>query len=207
MRPADPDFIEGLSAWCKEKEILLMVDEVQTGIGRTGAAFAFQTYGLKPDVITAAKGLGNGFPIGAMIAREELKPVLGPGTHGTTFGGNPLATAVAAAVLAELEETPILEETKAKGELFARLLTDELSGLPGMVSVRVKGLMAGVEFDQPVAPIITALLGKGLVTLPAGEKVLRLLPPLIVTEDQIRRAVHLIKQTCLERFEPAGSGR
>ncbi|MBH8604118.1 aspartate aminotransferase family protein [Thermoactinomyces sp. CICC 10522] len=207
VRPADPDFIEGLSAWCKEKEILLMVDEVQTGIGRTGAAFAFQTYGLKPDVITAAKGLGNGFPIGAMIAREELKPVLGPGTHGTTFGGNPLATAVAAAVLAELEETPILEETKAKGELFARLLTDELSGLPGMVSVRVKGLMAGVEFDQPVAPIITALLGKGLVTLPAGEKVLRLLPPLIVTEDQIRRAVHLIKQTCLERFEPAGSGR
>jgi acetylornithine aminotransferase len=206
VRPADPGFVEGLSAWCKEKEILLMVDEVQTGIGRTGAAFAFQSYGIKPDVITAAKGLGNGFPIGAMVAKEELKPILGPGTHGTTFGGNPLATAVADAVLAELEETSILEEAKTKGEFLAQVLTDELSGVPGIISIRSKGLMAGVELDRPVAPLITALLEKGLVALPAGERVLRLLPPLVVTRDQITAAVRLIKQTCMETFKTVGSG-
>jgi acetylornithine aminotransferase len=171
-----------------------MVDEVQTGIGRTGAWFAYQGYGIDPDVITVAKGLGNGFPVGAMLAKAELKPFLGPGSHGTTFGGNPLAMAVANAVLQELEETSLLSEAEAKGKWLAQTLTEELAGLKEVVAIRSMGLMAGVELNRPVTPLIAALLNMGVVTLPAGEKVLRLLPPLVVTLEQIKEGVARIKQ-------------
>jgi acetylornithine aminotransferase len=193
VQPVSFAFMHDLADWCQEKDILLMVDEVQTGIGRTGEIFAFQHYGIQPDVVTVAKGLGNGFPIGAMIAKDKLKPVMGPGTHGTTFGGNPLAMAVAKAVLTEINKHGLLQEAKKKGVFLLDRLTEELATFSIIEDIRGLGLMVGIKLIKPVAPIIESLLKNGLVTLPAGEKVLRLLPPLVVTFEQIEQAVSLIK--------------
>ncbi|WP_124728425.1 aspartate aminotransferase family protein [Staphylospora marina] len=200
VKPVDPGFVRELADWCREKRLLLMVDEVQTGIGRTGAWFAFQRYGITPDVITTAKGLGNGFPVGAMLAREELKPHLGPGSHGTTFGGNLLAMAAAGAVLEELEVSGLIGEVEAKSRLLRDGLRQVLSPYAEVIDVRGLGLMIGVELTVPVQPFIRELLHAGLVTLPAGETVLRLLPPLVVGETEIRQAVRIIGQVAEKRF-------
>ncbi|MFC7439993.1 acetylornithine transaminase [Laceyella putida] len=194
VRPADPPFVQELAAWCKEKNLLLMIDEVQTGMGRTGNWFAYQAYGIQPDVITLAKGLGNGFPVGAMLAKAEWKDVLGPGTHGTTFGGGRLAMAVARAVLEELSRPSMMAEIQEKGTWLGQLLEKELNGLSEVRVIRGKGLMRGIELNMPAAPVVKSLLNQGLVTLVAGENVLRLLPPLVVTHGQIVRAVSLIKE-------------
>lgn len=195
VRPADARFVRELSAWCKEKQILLMVDEVQTGIGRTGEWFAFQKYGIQPDVVSLAKGLGNGFPVGAIMAASHLKPILGPGSHGTTFGGNPLAMAVCDAVLAEIEQTGLLDEVNRKAVFLKQKLDEEISPLPDVQEVRQQGFMVGIELNKPVAPLIGKLLENGLVALSAGERVLRLLPPLIVKEEEISQAISIIKHT------------
>jgi acetylornithine/N-succinyldiaminopimelate aminotransferase len=192
--PAAYSFVQKLADWCQTNNILLMVDEIQTGIGRTGEWFAFQHYGIQPDVITLAKGLGNGFPIGAMLAKEKLKPVFSPGTHGTTFGGNPLAMTVAKSVVTEIENTSMLMEVKKKSTYFLDTLKKELSDIDDVIEIRGLGLMAGIELSKPVAPFIKQLLKQGLVTLPAGEKVLRLLPPLIITFEQIDQAISSIKK-------------
>ncbi|MBA4495349.1 acetylornithine transaminase [Paenactinomyces guangxiensis] len=205
VKPADIEFVQQLAAWCKQKNILLIIDEVQTGIGRTGDWFAFQAYKIRPDVVTLAKGLGNGFPVGAMMAREKLKPILGPGSHGTTFGGNPLAMAAAKAVLQELKETTVLGEAKEKGEYLFQLLSDELADIPEIKEIRCLGLMAGIQLHVPVAPVIGKLLKQGMIALPAGENVLRLLPPLVVTKEQIKQAVSMIKQV-FSATEAAGNG-
>lgn len=195
VRPADPEFVSELEKWCKEKEILLMIDEVQTGIGRTGEWFAYQTYGIKPDVISVAKGLGNGYPAGAIVAASHLKPILGPGSHGTTFGGNPLAMAVCDAVLTEIEQTGLLDQVKKKAKYLKKKLDEAIQPLPDVQKIRQKGLMVGIELDKPVAPFIEKLLENGLVALAAGEKILRLLPPLIVNDEEIARAVSILHQT------------
>lgn len=195
VRPADPAFVRELADWCKEKEILLMIDEVQTGIGRTGEWFAYQVYGIKPDAISVAKGLGNGYPVGAVVADSRLKPVLGPGTHGTTFGGNPLAMAVCDAVLTEIEQTGLLEQVREKAEYLKKKLDGLIRSLPAVREIRQKGLMVGIELDEPAAPFIRQLLENGLVVLPAGEKVVRLLPPLIVSEEEIDQAASVLHQT------------
>lgn len=198
VRPADPAFVQALAAWCKEKNILLMIDEVQTGIGRTGNWFAYQTYGIQPDVITLAKGLGNGFPVGAMLAKAEWKEVLGPGTHGSTFGGGRLAMAVARAVIEELSQPSMMAEIQEKGIWLKQLLEKELFGLSAVREIRGQGLMMGVVLNKPVAPVVKTLLEHGLVTLVAGEQVLRLLPPLVVTHSEIVQAVSLIKDAVQE---------
>jgi acetylornithine aminotransferase len=193
VQPADHSFVHELAEWCHKKNILLMIDEVQTGIGRSGEMFAYQWYGIQPDVVTLAKGLGNGFPVGALMARESLKQILEPGTHGTTFGGNPLAMAAAKAVLLELRDTDVLRQGKENGEYLTRLLSSELNEIPIVKEIRSLGMMVGIHLEIPVASIITQLLDEYLITLPAGEKVLRLLPPLIITKEQIVQAVSLIK--------------
>ncbi|MCH5585353.1 acetylornithine transaminase [Shimazuella sp. AN120528] len=196
--PASYSFVQELANWCEKNNILLIVDEVQTGIGRTGEWFSFQHYGIWPDVITLAKGLGNGFPIGAMLAKEALKPVFRPGTHGTTFGGNPLAMTVAKTVLTEIENNNLLHDVKEKGRYFLESLKEELSDSEAVIAIRGLGLMIGIQLSKPVAPIIKQLLKQGIVTLPAGENVLRLLPPLVVTYEQLNQAVHLIKEAVCE---------
>lgn len=195
VNPADPSFVAELVDWCQEHQLLLIIDEVQTGMGRTGELFAFQTYGIKPDIITLAKGLGNGFPVGAMLATESLKSVLSPGSHGTTFGGNLLAMAVANAVIDELTKPRFLAEVKEKAAQFVPALRKELSAFPIVREVRAKGLMMGIELECDAKPLIEEALRRGLIILPAGENVLRLLPPLTISMEQLMHGLAILRET------------
>lgn len=185
-------FIEEVAKLCKERNILLIIDEVQTGIGRTGKPFAYQHYDIEPDIITVAKGLGNGFPVGAIIGKEKLKDTFGPGSHGSTFGGTPLAMAVVKATLEQVFTTDLGEKVIEKGNLLLSTLQERLKDHKNVVSVRGKGLIVGIECKEEVAPILAKLREEGLLVLNAGPNVIRLLPPLIVTEEEIMQAIDLI---------------
>lgn len=194
VHPAHPQFVRELADWCQEQQILLIFDEVQTGIGRTGQLFAFQLYGIQPDIMTLAKGLGNGFPIGAMLAQESLKDIFSPGTHGSTFGGNHLAMSVAKAVLQEVTAPGFLSHVQQKAEDFLQKLQDALTPLPLVKEVRGTGMMLGIELHSPSKPYISRALENRLVVLPAGENVIRLLPPLVISTSQIDQAVQKLQQ-------------
>ncbi|SMO66085.1 acetylornithine transaminase [Melghirimyces algeriensis] len=193
--PAGSDFLKRLERLCRQRNILLMVDEVQTGIGRTGDLFAFQHAGIQPDVVTVAKGLGNGFPVGAMLGRSGLEKHFGPGSHASTFGGNPLAMAAAKAVLQEMTETDILIRAKQTAQYLQNQLEQRLSLHASVVDIRGQGLMWGVELNQPVAPLIRILQEKGLLAVMAGPKVLRLLPPLVTEVAEVEQAVSIIDES------------
>jgi acetylornithine aminotransferase len=192
IRLMSEEYAKALQDVCAKYNCLLIIDEVQTGIGRTGTAFAYEQFGLSPDIITLAKGLGNGFPVGALIGKETLKDSFSPGSHGSTFGGNPLAMAVAEAVLTEIFKPELLESVQDKGDFFKKELHKKLSSYEIVDEIRGKGLMIGVACQMEVAPIIEACRKKGLLVLPAGPNVLRLLPPLIVTESEIKKAVTIL---------------
>ena len=201
--PADPSFITELVAWCHEQRILLIIDEVQTGMGRTGELFAFQAYGLNPDIVTLAKGLGNGFPVGAILATEELKPIFAPGSHGSTFGGNPLAMEVANAVIDELTKPHFLTEVNEKADQFVQALRKDLESFSIVKEIRAKGLMIGIELDVAVRPLIQQALQRGLILLQAGEKVLRLLPPLVISSEQLLQGLAILRET-IQLYEREG---
>ena len=194
IRPADKSFIDELTQLCRDNDILLIVDEIQTGIGRTGKKFGFEHYDIEPDIFTLAKGLGNGIPVGAMVAKEKLADAFGPGTHGSTFGGNPLAMAAAKAVLSIVFAEEFLQEVSEKAAYLAEQLNAEIKPLPFVKEIRQKGLMVGIECEDKVGELVPQLLEKGLMVLVAGEKVIRLLPPLTVTEDEITVAINQIKE-------------
>lgn len=187
--PGEKHFIKEVADLCKEKEILLIIDEVQTGIGRTGNPFAYQHYEISPDIITVAKGLGNGFPVGALIGKAELKDTFGPGSHGTTFGGNPLAMAAAEAALSTVFNDGFLGEVVEKGKYLFEKLNDVLSESDFVKEVRGIGLMIGIECKGDVSKVLANLRERGMVALNAGPRVIRLLPPLVVTYEQIDEAV------------------
>lgn len=193
--PAELSFMKGLRALCDEKGILLIFDEVQCGMSRTGKVMAYDHYGVKPDVVTLAKALGGGFPISAMLAGEKCADVLGPGDHATTFGGNPLACAVASKMIDLLQDPALLQHV----EEIAQYLTDQLNVLaekePRMVSVRGLGLLMGVEFSAEVKGLVNACMDNGLLTLSAGPNVLRLVPPLNITKAEIDRAMEILTQS------------
>ncbi|MBT2642681.1 acetylornithine transaminase [Bacillus sp. ISL-41] len=189
------EFIKEAASLCVEKGVLLIIDEIQTGIGRTGRPFAFQHFGIKPDIITVAKGLGNGFPIGAAIGKAGLAEFFGPGSHGSTFGGNPISMAAAIAVMDIIFNEGFLEETSAKGKLLFAMLHKEVGWMEVVKDIRGLGLMAGIELTVAAQPILADLRKSGMIALPAGEKVVRLLPPLNVTEEEIEKAVSLMKAT------------
>lgn len=191
--PAEALFLEKIKETCKRLGALLIIDEVQTGIGRTGMPFAYQHHQLEPDIITAAKGLGSGFPVGAMIGKKELIPSFQPGSHGTTFGGNPLAMAAAKATLIKIFQSEFLEAVKEKSEQLTEKLQAALSNSPGVLEIRGIGFMIGIVLDREAAPIITELRTNGLLALPAGPNVIRLLPPLTVTDDEINQAVGILE--------------
>lgn len=193
--PADAQFIEQLVDLCKEKDILLIVDEIQTGIGRTGKKFGFEHYGIEPDIFTLAKGLGNGVPVGAMVAKSEYAEHFGPGSHGSTFGGNPIAMAAAKAVLETVFDHTFLQQVTEKADYLAEKLQTEIEPLSFVKEVRQKGLMVGIECNDKVGAFIPKMLEKGFMALVAGEQVIRLLPPLTVTKDEIDEAVKVIKET------------
>ena len=184
IRPLEPGFLAAARGLADELGALLAFDEVQTGVGRTGTFFAFEQTGVEPDLVTLAKGLANGLPIGCLLAADTAPRGFEPGDHASTFGGNPVACAAACAVVDALDEE-LLESVRAAGSRLAA----SLAGLPGVTEVRGRGLLLGAEFDRPVAPIVDACRAAGLLVLSAGETVLRLTPPLTVAPADVDRAL------------------
>ncbi|WP_432360005.1 acetylornithine transaminase [Sporosarcina sp. UB5] len=190
-----PEFASVISNICKSKGILCIVDEVQTGIGRTGTRYAYEQTELKPDILTLAKGLGGGFPIGAMVGTADLFDSFGPGTHGTTFGGNPLAVAVAQTVVDYVFNENFLKEVCRKSDLLIRKLNDILP--PEKFDIRGQGLLIGIDCKGEVAPFIRQAEEAGLLVVQAGPNVIRLLPPLTVNEEEIDQAVDVLTSVLL----------
>ena len=186
----DHEYLQGVQALCHQYDVLLIIDEVQTGIGRTGTMFAYQQFGLTPDIITLAKGLGGGLPIGAFVLGEKVQDTLGKSDHGSTFGANPVSCAGANAVLAKIDDA-FLAEIKRKGEKLQKAL----AALPKVKSVSGLGLMIGVEFEEgtKAADIVAKCIEKGVLFLTAKTK-LRLLPPLIINDEQIEKGIALLKE-------------
>jgi acetylornithine aminotransferase len=199
-------FLTGLRDLCDRHGWLLMLDEVQSGMGRTGKLFAHQHESIRPDVMTLAKGLGNGVPIGACLARGEAANALGPGSHGSTFGGNPLACRAALAVLDALDADDLPTRAASLGEHIRAGLRDGLAGLDGVVAVRGRGLMIGVELDRPCADLVSAALQEGLLINVTAQRVVRLLPPLIIDTAQADQIVTVVAQI-IRDFLGAGEAK
>jgi acetylornithine/N-succinyldiaminopimelate aminotransferase len=184
--PGTAQFLGGLRELCDRAKIPLIFDEVQTGVGRTGSWWAFQALGVKPDIMTSAKGIANGLPLGACIADEPYASVFKPGDHGTTFGGGPVVCAAALAVFDEIEERGLLSDVARKGEIFA----DLLRSIDAVQEVRGAGLMRGVVLKQPIAfGVVSAGLEQGLVLNATSDTVLRMVPPLVISEASLAEAV------------------
>ena len=190
-----PEFAATISDICKAKGILCIVDEVQTGIGRTGTRYAYEQSDLKPDIMTLAKGLGGGFPIGAMLGTADLFESFGPGSHGTTFGGNPLAVAVAQTVVDHVFDEEFLKEVRAKSADLIQKLKDILP--TDRFDIRGQGLLIGIDCKEDVAPFIRQAEEAGLLVVQAGSTVVRLLPPLTVTEQEIDQAIDMLTSILL----------
>ena len=190
--PLSEEFLRAAADIAKRHDLLLIIDEVQTGMGRTGAFYSYMRFGLQPDIVTSAKGLGGGLPIGAVLFGARTADVLTPGTHGSTFGGNPVVTAGALNIVKRL--TPeFLAEVSRKGERLASALT----GAKGIRAVTGRGLMLGVLTEKPAGDVIAALRDEGVLVIKAKDKV-RLLPPLNITDDEIDFAVRAIKKVCAQ---------
>ncbi|ADU50658.1 acetylornithine aminotransferase apoenzyme [Thermaerobacter marianensis DSM 12885] len=192
--PAAPGFLAGLRELCDRHGLLLIADEVQTGCGRTGTFLAMQGEGVRPDVVTLAKALANGVPIGAMLAGGHLAEVLGPGTHASTFGGNPLAATAALATLDVLERENLPERAAGLGEYLRTRLAEVARRHPGCQGVRGRGLMLGLVLDGPAAPVVEACFAEGLLVTVAGGRVVRFLPPLTVTVEELDQAVERLER-------------
>lgn len=193
--PADPEFLKGIRKLCDEQDILLILDEIQCGMGRTGSMFAFQDYGVMPDIMTSAKALGCGVPVGAFVLNEKTaKNSLVPGDHGTTYGGNPFACAAVSKVFDLFEEQHILEHVKKITPYFEEKLDMLVDKYEFLTARRGKGLMQGlVVAGRPVGEIVTKALENGLIVISAGTDVLRFVPPLIITEHDIDEMVEKLE--------------
>lgn len=183
--PASKEWVVKLAEICKKKELLLMIDEVQTGIGRTGSMFAYQQYNIVPDVISLAKGLGSGFPIGAVIASNEVSQAFQPGSHGSTFGGNPLATTAALATVEYIVDKDITLKVQQVGSYLFEKLTDLQNEHPQIKEVRGLGLLIGVVLEGKAIDLVKKLMANKVLALTAGEYVLRILPPLTVSKEEV----------------------
>ncbi len=186
------DYLNQIRSLCDEHELLMMLDEIQSGIGRTGKFLAFQHNNIIPDVCTLAKALGNGVPIGACLARGKAAQLLTAGSHGSTFGGNPLACSAALAVLATLDEENLIEQAGQKGQVICAGFIEHLQGNPHIVDIRNKGLMIGIELDRPCADLVKLALQQRLLINVTNETTIRLLPPLIIDEQQIKLLVETL---------------
>ncbi len=195
VKPLPEDYARGLAALCAKRGVLLMIDEIQTGVGRTGKFWAHQHLGLKPDVVTVAKGLANGLPMGAVMCTEEIAKGFPPGSHGTTFGGNALISAVAKKVIEIIERDDLCGRAASLGEHLRGRLEALRAKLPERIAeVRVHGLMVGIELTAPGGDVWKALLDRGFVLNLTQDTVLRLLPPLIVTEEELDAFVAALEE-------------
>jgi len=191
IHPADPTFLRSLRRICDQAGILLIFDEVQCGIGRTGTLFAYQQYGVTPHILTLAKGLGSGFPIGAMLATAEVATGFAPGDHAATFGGNPLATAVANQVIDIINQEEFLKGVKEKGQQLREGI--QKINEPRIKEIRGRGLLIGVEFTAEVKELINICMKKGLLVVGAGTHVVRFVPPLTINQTEINQALAIFR--------------
>ncbi len=198
--PAQESFLKNIKALCEEKDILLILDEIQCGMGRTGEMFAWQRYGVKPDIMTTAKALGCGVPVGAFLMTEKAGTAsLTSGDHGTTYGGNPLAAAAINIVLDLVEENHIIDNVKETGAYLAMRL-DELAARYDCISERRGlGLMQGLVFKNPVGPVITRALEKGLILINAGADIIRFVPPLVITKEHVDEMIGILEESIEEK--------
>jgi predicted acetylornithine/succinylornithine family transaminase len=198
VQPALAEFVVNLRKLTQNQEILLIIDEVQTGIGRTGKLFAFEHYEIEPDIITLAKGLGGGVPIGAMLAKDFVADTFVPGDHASTFGGNPLACSAALTVLDRVLEKDFLTQINLKSSYLKDKLNSLKQICPEIKELRGLGLMFGLEMNFAVKPIIDKCLEKGLLLIGAGPNVIRFVPPLVIEYDNIDKAIEILKSAILE---------
>lgn len=202
IHPADEAFLREIRGICDEKDILLILDEIQCGMGRTGYMFAWQKYGVKPDIMTTAKALGCGVPVGAFLLNEKVGAhSLAAGDHGTTYGGNPLVCAAVNKVLDLFETNHIIENVREVAPYLEKRLDELKEKYDFIIDRRGAGLMQGLEFDRPVAPYISSALDKGLMLINAGQSIIRLVPPLIITKQNVDDMIAVL-DTCLSE-EPA----
>ena len=190
--PLDSDFIRALAAWCKANDALLIVDEVQTGNGRTGKLYAYMNFGIEPDVVSTAKGLAGGLPLGATLLGEKVKDVFGFGDHGSTFGGNPVACAAALSILSRIDDN-LLAGVKRKGDFLRAAFT----GAKGIEGVTGMGLLLGLKTTKPAPEVLAACRDRGVLCLTAKDKV-RLIPALNIPDDLLAKAAQIIKAACAE---------
>lgn len=192
VHPVDPAFLQTVVELCDKHGLLLIVDEIQTGMGRTGKLFAFEHYGIQPDIFTLAKGLGSGFPVGAMLAKGKLAEAFGAGSHGSTFGGTPIAAAVVKATVETIVGDNVPARAAEAGDYLREQLRGKLGGNPFVKEVRGKGLLIGIECAGPVGDLVTEARSRGLLVVTAGPDVIRLLPNLLVTHEEIGQAVGIL---------------
>lgn len=192
VNPLSQEFVNGVVELCEEKDILIIFDEVQTGIGRTGKLFGYEHFGVKPNIVTVAKGLGAGLPMGGILCDEKLSKVFNKGDHGSTFGGNPLSLTAAKVVLDRVSKKEFLDEIQEKEQLIFNMFKEFNS--PSIKEVRGKGLMIGVELNIDVKKVQKKAADMGLLVLTAGENTLRFLPPLVISKDEIIKGIEIIKK-------------
>ena len=192
VTPATDEFMKGVRALCDEKNLLMIVDEVQAGMGRTGTWFAWQGYGVKPDLFTCAKAIAGGLPMGALVSNAKLADTFGASAHASTFGGNPVAAAAALAVIAVIEEERLLANATRMGGLLKEALQGFVDKYDKLLEVRGKGMMLGLVVDGEAKDIVEALKAQGLLTLTAGKNVVRFLPPLTLAEGDLEDAIDMI---------------
>jgi acetylornithine aminotransferase len=202
---ANADYLRKVRALCDQRQWLLMIDEVQSGIGRTGKWLAHQWCGIVPDVITLAKGLGSGVPIGACLARGEAARVFKPGNHGSTFGGGPLASVAAITTLEVIEKDGLVASAERVGKVLREGLAAALAGVAGVKEIRGMGLMLGIELDRPCGEVVRRALDAGLVVNVTAEKVIRLLPPLVMREEEARQLVAILAPVVKEFLSQPGA--
>jgi acetylornithine/N-succinyldiaminopimelate aminotransferase len=196
----DPEFLQAARDLCDKHDALLIFDEIQCGIGRTGKLFAYDNYGIKPDIVTLAKALGSGFPIGAAIMKQKAADALNPGEHGTTFGGNPLACAVGYTALSTIINEKLPEQAGQKGEYFINKIREKTKDIKEVKEVRGMGLMIGVELEFPCGDVVNTMINKGVLANCAAQYTIRIVPPLIITYDEIDKVVEVMLDSILENI-------
>lgn len=201
LTPAEPEFLQGLRALCDEQNICLIFDEVQAGFGRLGTLHAYEAFGVEPDIAAWAKGMGGGFPVGAMAAKEKFGKAIVVGTHGTTYGGNPLACAVAATVIEEMLKDGFMEHANAMSEILFDGLNEIKRSSNKITDIRGKGLMIGIDTVFDIKTLLGALQNNGLMATQAGKSTLRLTPPLILSEEEANEALTILEKTLSEMDE------